>query len=234
MVQGSAAAVTRDDRLARYRQLRKISSAQQDVALDSVSRETILDLARRLGLTRGRVLVCENPDQMALIFDLAVHTGRPGRSRAIDRYAQRMAARVTGDEAMMLRAAQAARFRMWRVERPHEILGLWVVDDILDARMWLIDEGMEATCQVGDIWAGRLMAVEDFVMACGASVPVTEMLASAAGAGLAKITAGSREDMLNDPRFAISLFRAAIEIGTMDRVQFLDAEELALTLGSVD
>ena len=227
MVQGSAAAVTRDEKLARYRHLRKINSGQQTGALRRVAGDTILDYGRRLGVVHGRTLVCDSSSEMDLICDLAVHAGKAGRSRGIERYA-RSVGPLAGDEATMLRAAQAARFRLWGIDRPHEIVGLWVTDIILGDKMWLIDEGLEASCRPGLVFAGRLMAVDDFVMTCGVAVPLSVTLLAAAMDNIPNVAYGSREDVLNDPRFAIGIYRSAIETGTMERMQFADPDELAL------
>jgi hypothetical protein len=215
------AEMTRDEKLARYRHLREISAEQQSGALTCVARDMVMDYGRRLGVVQGRALVCESMAEMTLVIDLAVHTGKAGRSRAIDRYASRSAPELTGDEALMLRAAQAARFHVWQVERPHEGAGLLVSNVIVGGEMWLMDEGIEASCQVGDMYAARMMAVEDFVMTCGAAVPVNVTLLAAALDNMPNIAADSHEDMLNDQRFAIGIYRAAIETGTMERVRYL-------------
>jgi len=226
--------VTRDEKLARYRHLREINTRQQSEALGCVARETIMDYGRRLGVTQGQILVCDSPSEMTLVFDLAVYGGKAGRSRAIERYARRVAPELTGDESMMLRAAQAAQFRIWRVDRPHEIVGLWVVDIILGDTMWLIDEGLETSCQAGLVFAGRLMAVEDFVMTCGVSVPLSVTLLAAAMDNMPNMVSTSREDLLNDPRFAVGIYRSAVETRTMERMQFVDPDELALETENAD
>src|SRR5271165_4426674 len=162
--------MTRDEKLARYRRLREINAGQQTEALRRVAADTILELGRRLDIVHGRTLMCENSSELTLLYDLAVYIGKAGRSRGIDRYARQVGPTLSGDAAMMLRAAETARFHMWRVDQPHEIVGLWVTNIIDDNQMWLIDEGMEASCRTGIVFAGRLMAVDDFVMTCGVSV----------------------------------------------------------------
>ena len=39
-------------------------------------------------LAQGRTLILDDMEEMNYVFDLAIHTGPPGRSRAIDRYAR--------------------------------------------------------------------------------------------------------------------------------------------------
>ena len=109
---------------------------------------------------------------MAFVFDLALYTSKQGRSRGIDRYARTVHAAPGSDEALMLKAAQDARFRLWRVEGRHATAGLAIWDIGNDGPLWLMDEGFEATARVGDMFAGRLIAIDDFVMTTGAAVPL--------------------------------------------------------------
>jgi hypothetical protein len=224
-VQGSATEMTRDEKLARYRHLRTINMGQQSGALRRVAADTLLELGRRLDIVHGRTLVCENPSELDLLYDLAVYAGKAGRPRAIDRYARQIGPTLSGDAAMMLRSAQAARFHLWRVERPHEIIGLWLLNIVDDNEMWLIDEGLEASCPTGVVFAGRLMTVEDFVMTCGVSVPLNVTLLAAALDSVPKVVRGNPEDLADNPRLAICIYRSAIETGTMDGMEFVDPLE---------
>ena len=78
------------------------------------------------------------------------------------------------------------------------------------------------------------MAVDDFVMTCGASVPITARLLEAAIGNMPRVGASSREVLLNDPRFAILIYRSAIATGTMESMQFVDSDALALETEAVD
>lgn len=207
---------------------------QQDGASDRIATDTLLEYGRRLGVVRGRTQVCENASDMTLLFDLAIYAGKSGRSRGIDRYARSVGPGLTGDETMMLRAAQAARFRSWRIERPHETVGLWVTDIIDGDTLWLIDEGLEATCKAGLLLAGRLMAVDDFVMTCGLAIPLSVTLLALAFGNLPNVTSTSRRELLDDPRFAALIYRSAIESGTMETVQFMGPDERALQTEAAD
>lgn len=219
--------MTRDEKLARYRRLREINAGQQTDALGRISADTILEFGRRLGVAHGRTLACDSQSEMSLLFDLAVYTGKAGRSRGIERYARHVGSTLTGDEAMMLRAAQTAQFRLWRIERLHEIVGQWVTDIVSGGSMWLIDEGMEASCRAGLVFAGRLMAIDDFVMTCGVPVPLSVASLAAAVDNIPNLGYGDREDLLNDSRFTIGIYRSAIETGTMGGMEYLDPDELA-------
>src|SRR5262249_10064877 len=74
--------------LARYRQLREISKRHHHDILKLISGDAMLQQAQRLGLAQGRTLILDDMDEMSYVFDLAIYTAPPRRSRAIDRYAR--------------------------------------------------------------------------------------------------------------------------------------------------
>jgi hypothetical protein len=215
--------MTREERLRQYRHFRAINKRQQSEAMDCVSHTTVLDCARRLGLARGRMLLLDNPDEINLVFDLVVHAGISGRSRAIDRYADKNPPLPGSDDAFMLAAARKAKFCIWTVERRHDIIGLHVVDITHDKQeFWLIDESLEASCPIGSVFAGRLIDVGEYVMTCGAVAPIDEFVMAEALI-LSKSWLTSKEpDASQDPRFAMAIFRGVLRSGLLDGVRFID------------
>jgi hypothetical protein len=196
--------MNREELLRRYRHLRAINKRQQTDALDCVSQATLLDCARRLDLARGRTLVLEDFDEMTLVFDLVVHAGIGGRARAIDRYAAKARPTAGSDDELMLAAARKAEFAVWKVERRHEVVGLHIVDVVTGQTLWLIDEALETTSRDGQMCASRLMEAHR-------SMP--------------RWSPASRTDMVQDPRFALGIYRAAVRTGTTERMRYLDPGE---------
>ena len=80
--------MSRTDILTRYRGLRQISKQQHEAVLDIIAADVLLDWARRLELTVGKVVVLENDNEMTLPKDLAIYLPRLGRSHPLDRYAR--------------------------------------------------------------------------------------------------------------------------------------------------
>src|SRR5262245_8066163 len=111
--------------LARYRQLREISKRHHHDILKLISGDAMLQQARRLGLAHGRRLILDDMEEMSYVFDLAIYTAPPRRSRAIDRYAQLPPG---SDEALMLEAMRAARFAILIVGRRHDAAGVIATD----------------------------------------------------------------------------------------------------------
>lgn len=213
-------AMTRDEILDRYRRLRAIGTRHHSAALKFLSRAAILVLAKRLGLTLGGTLVTESEEEMTLAFDLALYTATDGRSRALDRYARAVRPAPGSDEARMLDAMRNARFSIWRLERRHDTVGLIVTDVLRQVEAWLIDEKLETSAPEGMSFAGRLCAPEGFVMSCGVIVPVDRDLIEEVALDTLAWRRGDPDGVAQDSRFAIAIYRAAIDSGIMASVAY--------------
>jgi hypothetical protein len=210
----------REEILTRYRRLREVSTRHHSKALRFVPRSTLLEQARRLGLTAGKMLVAESIDELTLAFDLCLYTAAPGRSRGIDRYARSAGAAPGSDEERMLQAMGQARFSVWQVERPHETAGLLVRDLIREENLWLMDENLERTAPRGTTLAMRVSRPEAFAITCGVIVPVDTTLIEAVFEEVLDRVHGAPDAIANDRRFATAIYRAAVMDGIMDQIGF--------------
>jgi hypothetical protein len=212
----------RDDILHRYRLLRAIGTHHHTAALNYVARPTLLERAKHLGLAVANTLVFDSDEEMTLIFDLAIHTAKPGRSRAIDRYARAVSLSTGSDEANTLAAMRQAQFSIWRVERRHDLAGIEVTDVLRDRETWLLDEGLTASAPPGMTFAARLSWPAEFAMTSGVVVPVERALLAQVmlGGGLGWMRHSGLEQLADDPRFATALYRAALRGGVMENVVF--------------
>jgi hypothetical protein len=62
------------------------------------------------------------------------------------------------------------------------------------------------------------MAVDDFVMTCGVLVPIDELVLIEAWGSMPRVASASRIELIQDPRFATALYRAALNVGAMEGV----------------
>jgi len=212
--------MTREEILDRYRRLRAISMRHHGTALKFLSHAAILEQARRLGLTAEGMLVPESEEEMTLAFDPALYTAKDGRSRALDRYARAIRQAPGSDEACMLDVMRNARFSIWRLERRHDTVGLIVTDVLREAEAWLVDEKLEMSAPEGMAFAGRLCAPEGFEMSCGVVVPVDRDLIEEVALDTPAWRRGDPDGVAQDPRFAVAIYRAAIDSGVMGSVAY--------------
>jgi hypothetical protein len=218
--------MSRTEVLARYRRLRQISKQQHEAVLDIIAPDVLLDWAKRLDLTEGKAVVLENDNEMTLPEDLAIYLPRLGHAHPLDRYARLARFAPGSDEAIVLAAMRRARFSLWRVERRHPTTGLILRDLLRDEETWLIDEAMERNAPPGVEMAARLLPLENFAMTARIIVPILPDLMTRPDLMEEVFTRApalrrlQRDVLARDPRFAISIYRAAVATGTMERVRF--------------
>lgn len=212
--------------LARYRQLREISKKHHHDILKLISGDAMLQQARRLGLVQGRTLILDDMEEMSYVFDLAIYTAPPGRSRAIDRYARSAQLPPGSDEALMLEAMRAARFAILIIGPRHDATGVIATDLFRRTRVWLVDIGLEASLEEGAMMATRLYAPEQFSMTAGVNVPFDVALIEDLYDALPRRLSATRlTDLIDDRRFAETIYRVALADGIMDRVTYQDPPE---------
>jgi len=215
-VENEGSLAFRNEVLARYRQLRKISKLHHDEILKFISSDTLLYHARRLGLAQGKTLIVDNVHELNYAFDLAIHTAAAGRSRAIDRYARSARLVAQSDEARILEAMRAARFSILLIERRHAAAGLVATDLLRPAEVWLVDIGLESSMPEGGMIATRFYAPDRFSMTAGVFVPLDLGMIEEIDA---ELPGRLRED---DRRFAEAIYRIALADGIADRVIYQD------------
>jgi hypothetical protein len=200
--------------LARYRNLRGITGGLLNQALGLVSDDAMTHQARRLGLPSDQGVVFAEEDEMRYVYDLAVHTAPPGRSRAIDRLARTRQFAPDSDKALMLQAMRNSQFTVLRVERRHDVAGLIVLDTVRERELWLVDEGMESTVHDGDTFAMRIYTPDAFSITAGTGVACDRELLEDAHDLVPHLGRKKNADAAaDDRRFAEAIYRVALETG---------------------
>jgi hypothetical protein len=205
-----------------YRHLRAICTHHHTAVIPFISQDAILEQARRLRLTADRAIVTNSTEELTLVYDLAIYAAKPGRSRAIERYAKSKTTHLPheSDETRMLEAMCRAQFSIWRVERKHHIHGLVITDLLRQIEIWLVDEAMTASARNGLRFAGRLCHLEHFTITNGVAVPVVGALTEQAIADAIARRSTDLEHASETANFAADIYRAALDDGGVGRVLF--------------
>jgi hypothetical protein len=215
--------------LARYRRLRALSIELHSGAMKHLGRTAILDHARALGFhVNGRELFLDHQDELDIVFELALHAPRGGRTRPIDRYRKAASFPPGSERGSLLDAICAADFSIWRVERRHDIAGLVVLDVARQRETWLMDEALTKSIDDGESLAARVARPGPFAMTLGVAVPVDGEILEAAFDAIPDGPRKSDHDFVNDPRFALAVYRAALAHGAMENMRFCDPEDLLM------
>ena len=207
---------TRDDLLARYLHLREISKGLHEEVLNCVSGDALLSCARRLGLAQGKTLLLEDMDEMYYVYDLAIYTAPPDRSRAIDRYAKSAKFDAQSDERLMVEAMQASQFAILLIERRHDVAGLIATDVVRNSKVWLLDVGLESSMDDGELIATRLLTR-------GVNIPFEiEMLEPVCALLPQRMANDKLTRIADDRRFAEAVYKVGLADGVMDHLTYLD------------
>jgi hypothetical protein len=203
-----------------YRHLRAICTQHHTAVIPFISQVAILQQAKRLRLATDGVIVTNSMEELTLVYDLATYAAKPGRSRAIERYARATHLPFESDEMRLLEAMCHAQFSIWRIERRHLIYGLVVTDLLRQIELWLVDEAMTASARNGVRFAGRLCHLEQFAMTNGVAVPVIGELMEQVIADAMTRGRKNPEHPSDTTNFAADIYRAALDDGAVDRVLF--------------
>jgi hypothetical protein len=219
---------TRDDILAGYLHLREISKRLHAEVLKSISGDTLLKHARRLGLAQGKTLILDDMDEMYYVYDLAIYTAPADRSRAIDRYAKSAKFEPQSDERLMLDAMRTSQFAILLIEQRHDAVGLIATDILRNSKVWLLDVGLESSMDDGELIATRLITPGPFSMTAGVNVPFEIEMLEPICALLPQRLGNSRLSRIaEDRRFAEAVYKVGLADGVMDRLAYLDLPDRA-------
>lgn len=212
--------VDREDVLARYRRLRKISRVHGEEVVRRVSTKTLLGWGKRLGLVRRKTFVADGFEELTLVFDLAVYAARRGKTPAIERYRRTAGFPAGSDEAIMLNAMCDSRFTLFIVKRRHAAAGL-VLDDLFRRQeIWLMDEGFEASAPEGLAFASRVVKPDLFHMTTGAAVPVDRDVLEDVAADFLYRGGDTSVENGKNVKFVEAVYRAAVAWGLMETMSF--------------
>ena len=125
------------------------------------------------------------------------------------------------DEALVLEAMRVARFAILTVEQRHEAAGLIATDMFRRNQVWLVDVGLERCLPEGAMIATRLYTFERFSMTAGVNVPFDLELIEDLYAELPRqLRQRELTTLIDDRRFAETIYRVALADGIMDRVAY--------------
>ena len=206
-----------DSVLVEYRRYREAVQLHLEEAFKFTSIAALTEIVRRIGLRSGP----ETESEMTLAMDLAMFAQKPGRSRAIDRYAQAARYAPGSIEATVLVALRAASFHLIRFDERHEVAG-WIVSDVRnETKLWFMDEGLAMTGKPGDNFATRLIALPpQYHAMLGAAVPLSKSLARQVFESWEARRGSYAHSDIDDTRFQELLYATAIGQGAMHGIAY--------------
>jgi len=119
----------------------------------------------------------EMPDESALdmVADLGLFEPNQRGRRSYDRFLEQQAKDLDPADLELAERMRGAYFSIFRMIGRHELAGVWV-DDALNEnqRIWILDEGLEASAPIGLEFGLRLFDAGQFHAGFGIVVPSDE------------------------------------------------------------
>ncbi len=158
--------MTREEALASYRPVRASIRRVLGDAVVACSRADIMRAAKQLGCwADGGIAVPEGGEEQAyeMISDVALFEPNQRGRRAYDRFLSGPAQRLDAPDLALAQPMARAWFSIFRSTDRHETVGVWL-QDLLDGdrRLWMMDEGLEASAPENATFGVRLFDAGPF------------------------------------------------------------------------
>lgn len=150
--------------LVRCRQIRDASRPLVTRLTESVSPETALAAAHRLGLVHDGRLRLGDEAESAMLYDFAVFNHREGGRTAVERALATAPPPEGSDERLMLEAMQRARFTVLSIAEVLDNHTVKANDLVWSDSLTIVDEGLGQTAKPGTFLAARLIPLPEFWM----------------------------------------------------------------------
>jgi SEC-C motif len=161
--------------LPTYRRFRQLGLRLSNTLVKTLSKETLHEGGRRLGIFQDGKLVFDHEDQLSVLMDYCIHNIWVDGQNAIQRYREQSPPPSGSDEMVILTAMLEGYYSLIEVINTEPGVGLTVRDHLRGDTHFLADIGMSQTANPGIVFATRLFSVEEagFLMTGGAGLPVT-------------------------------------------------------------
>jgi hypothetical protein len=140
-------------------------------AARTCGRADLTRAAKQLGLWEDGRIVADG-DAVEMLADVALFEPNQRGRRAYDRFLETAARRLAPADLGLAQCMAAAFFSIFRLAARHEAAGVWL-EDLLDGdrRLWLVDEGLEASAPDGLVFGMRLFDAGPFHAGFGLVAP---------------------------------------------------------------
>jgi hypothetical protein len=166
--------VTKPDWIARYPRLRKVGRELNLELVKQLPKPAVPECGKKLGLVKAGVLIINNDDEIAVLYDYCLHHHRRDSKNVIERRLDQSGPASDAQERTMLESMLKFRFSAFRVTEIKPRQGATVLDLVHGMDFGLVDIGLSETGSEGIILIGRLLPVDDFYMSSGTLIPLTE------------------------------------------------------------
>ncbi len=167
--------MTRTEALAAYGPIRAGIQRILKAALHACNDADWKRAAKQVGAWSNDRIEVEDESAIDMIADVALFEANQRGKRAYDRFLAAQGSDLEAADLDLANRMRDARFSVFRVAGRHELAGVWL-DDVLnrDERMWVLDQGLEASAPDHFELGMRLFDAGPFHAGFGIVVPADE------------------------------------------------------------
>ncbi len=161
--------MTRDEALALYRPIRVSIRHVLGIAVRACGRADQMRAAKQLGIwSEEGIMADEDGEALNMMSDIALFEPNQRGRRAYERFLSAPAEPLDAPERALAERMGASWFSLFRCEGQHAAAGVWLRDLLeRERRLWIMDEGMEASMPEDMVFGARLFDAGPFHAAFG-------------------------------------------------------------------
>lgn len=202
--------------VALYQRLRPVRLRLNNELVERLSRDSLNEGGKKLGILRRGVFVFDNEDESVVLMDYCIYdVYRSGRN-AIGQYLEDNPPDPESDEMSCLHAMRSAKYALVVVTGIEPGLGCQIQNLFTDETRLLVDMGFSRTGRPGLLMATRLLDFGAFVTTTGAALPLGILEDDELEAWKQKLSTGIHDDR-EDPA---ALIRGCLKRGASSHVRY--------------
>ena len=165
--------MTREEALALYHPIRAAVRRILSAAIPACNQSDLMRAGKQLGLwVDGKIFLPEGKQAAEMLSDIALFEPNQRGRRAFDVFLAPKARQLDATDFELAQRMGKAFFSLFRCTARHGMAGVWL-EDLLDGnrRLWLMDEGMEASAPTKGAFGMRLFDAGEFHVGFGIAGP---------------------------------------------------------------
>ncbi|HMN67403.1 MAG TPA: hypothetical protein PKC28_02595 [Bdellovibrionales bacterium] len=160
------------DKIPRYQAFRQLGLELNSQLFRSLSRRTVMEGGRRLGVARGNNFVMDTEDEIAVVADYCIHDLRHDGQNAIDRFLDSHRQGLSSEQFDYLTSLSKAFFSLFVITDTEPGVGINVRDLLSGQDHLIFDVGFSNTADPEYVLASRIFTHESITMTTGSALPV--------------------------------------------------------------
>jgi hypothetical protein len=214
--------------LTRYKPIREVRFALNSRLVKTISKETLEDSARELGLFHRGSIVLDSEDQMSILMDQCLYRPQPDGRNLVAKYLEETPPTPDSEEMAVLLTMTQAYYSLFQITDVQKGVGITVQDLLRREPGFIVDVGLGNTADKHFLLASRIVPSEDFLMTNGAAIPGDARVAKRAFQELARAKMDRQTfdfhgmTTFQQAELSALLIRSCLSLGMTSHVQYAE------------